>query len=178
MRGHGCDVPGLEQMEQNLSLPSGERPDESAGQIEGLQGESNPDSSPLAQQSLVSPSDGTRTGPVRLTEHQTFSESRGEDPLRFLLSDPAPSYLAFLNRFYGNTYKPEHVSLLTGYLRQSMQNQYQSVWSSWVSFVRSNPPVINIEFMISYFKYLFDEKQFSPNTIKAYQAALQEPLCF
>ena len=30
--------------------------------------------------------------------------------------------------------------------------------------------------MISYLKFLFDEKLFSPNTIKAYKAALREPL--
>ena len=122
---------------------SSQRSDEGSREIEIIQGEGNSHCSTLAQQPMVSPSDGTQTNQVRTIRSNTVTEGTRESMLRFLLSDPAPSYLAFLNHFYGNDYRPEHISLLTGYLRQSMKHQYQSIWSSWLSFVRrSNPPMI------------------------------------
>ena len=69
------------------------------------------------------------------------------------------------------------MALLTSYLRPSTLNQYQSVWSSWLSFVRDKRlHLITADFLISYLRFLFTQRHFSPNTIKTYKAALREPL--
>ena len=41
---------------------------------------------------------------------------------------------------------------------------------------RAPPSRITVDFMVSYFRYLFKERNFSPNTIKSYKAALRDPI--
>ena len=97
--------------------------------------------------------------------------------LRLILPDKQPSYVDFLTVTYGNQFSPEYVALLTGTVRSSASNQYQSCWKSWVSFVHSEQPSeITPNFMISYFRFLSEVKGFKPATVRTYKAALREPI--
>ena len=164
---------GVELLEQNLPFSSCESSSEGAPQAAGLLRSGTSSSSSLAEQPVVS----VATGDVRVESPVPGPSSVADGPrsvyLRLLLSNPAPSYLAFLTEVRGSQFGPENVALLTLYLHPSTLNQYQSVWSSWLSFVRDNRPrLINADFLISYLRFLFCQCQFSPNTIKTYKAAL------
>ena len=126
---------------------------------------------------MVSTAAGTTSDQTQFLESPAFSAGERSDLIRFICSDPTPSYVAFLTRLYGSQHTPENIEMFTGIFRESTQNQYQSVWASWAAFVkRVTPSRITKDFMVSYFCYLHKERNFSPNTIKSYKAALRDPI--
>ena len=148
--GLRCHVTGLEQMAEDLSVPTSVNANESAGQAQGLYGQSNSGCSSLAQQPLVPSPHGASTSQAQVQEPAAVPECQRSDSLRLLLSDPAPSYVDLMIHNYGSRYRPESIEFLTTHLRPSTQNQYQSIWQSWLFFVnRSQPYDIDKDFLIS-----------------------------
>ena len=134
--GHGHNVTGLEQLGQDLPLSPGEHSAAGPEQAQGLQGESDPHCPPLAQQPMVPSPAGAQSIQAQLFEPQAVSACQRADLIRFICSDPAPSYVAFLARIFGSHFFHENIHLLTGGIHHYTQNQYQSVWASWVAYVR------------------------------------------
>ena len=106
-----------------------------------------------------------------------FSESWRRDCLRLLLAPQKPSRLDFLQRIYSSLYSRQSAIYLTGHLRHSSTNQYESIWSTWLDFVRKqNPQSISAETVLSFCISLFEVQKLAVSTILSYKSALKEPL--
>ena len=99
------------------------------------------------------PSFASRQDPVT----DLVTESARECDLRSLLSDPCPSRLDFLSRVYRRLYSPQAVEYVLKSKRPSSLRQFESVWRSWLDFVRlRHPPAITEDLVLSFFVYLFE----------------------
>ena len=167
---------GLESMEGDLPL-SATVPDFEGFEPSGtLPGDSVSSSSALANTTLVSSSRGEEQE-LLPPGCVPFSESWRRDCLRLILSPQKPSRVDFLQRIYSSLYSRQSAQYLTGHLRHSSANQYESIWSAWLDFVRRlNPPIISAETVLSFCISLFERKKLAVNTILSYKSAFKEPL--
>ena len=175
--GLGCTESGLEQVALNIPVSTSEYPYGGPGSFEDFPGHSSPDSPSMAGEPVVPRPDGPQPGISTSAPPQTVARGSREDLLRFLLSDPQPSYMDFLTRTYGRDFTPENIPSLTEHIRHSSRRQYQSNWASWVSFCReTQPKSITKDFMISYLRHLFEVKKLSVATIKSQKSSLSDPI--
>ena len=175
--GSRCLFSGLEQVDSGVSFPSGSYDFEGFSSSGDLQRTSSVCNPGLTEPDLVS-SDSVQgqvlsgSGepiPVSIGGHDTF--------LQHLKSVPPLTLLEFMKMVYSNLYSSESSEILVQCVRVSTGRQYQSVWSNFCSFIRSkNILVISTESGLSYLRYLFKEKNLSPNTVATYKAALGKPL--
>ena len=167
---------GLEPLEDNLPL-SAIVPDFEGFEPSGrLPGNSVPSSSAMASTNLVS-SLGGEEQELLPPGCIPLSESWRRDCLRLILSPQKPSRVDFLQRIYSSLYSRQSAQYLTGHLRHSSANQYESIWSAWVEFVRRlNPPTVSAETVLSFCISLFERQRLAVNTILSYKSALKEPL--
>ena len=175
--GNRRDATELEQVEQYIPVSPGEHDFEGFTEADRLSRRSLISRTRLAQEPLVPPSASEKGTQGQLPGPSTSTESRRSISLRLILSESPPSYVDFLAGLYGNRFKPENIKLLTGHVRSSSANQYQSCWKNWTDYVRATKPnEINEDFMISYFRYLSEHKGFRVATIRSHKSALRDPL--
>ena len=175
--GNRCDGNGLEQMEQDLSVSSDESAFEGFTEADIIPRPRSSSCTQLAKESMVSSPVREESDQSQLHRPSTSASGTRSDSLRLILSESPPSYVDFLAGLYGNRFKPENIKLLTGHVRSSSANQYQSCWKSWIEFVQSKKPYeITEDFMMSYFRFLSEHKGFRIGTIRSHKAALRDPL--
>ena len=82
-----------------------------------------------------------------------------------------------MKTIYSNLYSREIAEFLVNSIRSLMSKQYQAIWSSFCSFLRSRDPVwITEEIILSYIGFLFSAKNLAPATLSSYRSALAKPL--
>ena len=175
--GVRCVNSRLEPVGQDIPVSPGEYPHEGPSPPTKIQGDSGFDSSAMAREPMVSGSDGSQPSSSSGTVPGLMADSSGSDMLRFLLSDPPPSYLDFLTKIYGKEFSQENVESMTSSLRSSSNRQYQSNWNRWVLFCRDrHPSVISRDFLASFLRHLFFEKKLSVATIRSQKSSLRDPI--
>ena len=134
----GCDVLGLEPMEQHLPVPSFQSPDEGTGEAPNLQGNSSFSSTPLAQEQLVPSGSGTQAPSDSSDTPEAVTGSTEGDCLRFPLENEEPSAHDFLalatKRKFGIS--KESFDFMEKYKTISTQKQYGASWKKWVQYVK------------------------------------------
>ena len=130
----------------------------------------------MAQQQLVPTPHGTCSDSNSPNQPTIVPGSPREHCLRLLLSDPAPTRLAFLKETFGRSVSADNIDLLLAGKRISTNKQYQSVWTQWLRFVIiSKPSEITLDFCLSFFRSLFESGK-RPKTLSSYKSALRDPL--
>ena len=88
-----------------------------------------------------------------------------------------PSLLGILTKLYSHFYSCDSAKVLIQSVRRSTSRQYESVWASFCAFIRVKDfNSINIESILSFFRFLFFTKKLAPATLSAYKSALVRPL--
>ena len=172
----GCSCNRLEQMGDNLPVPTNEPPFTSPQQDTPLQGQGNPSSSKLAQCQVVSPAKGASVCAPSPSSSCPIAASKRSEYISLLLLDPPPTRLVFLRESLKGSLSVNNINLLLSDKRESTNNQYQSVWSKWTAYVsEASPTEITSDFCLSFFRKLFEEGT-RPSTIASYKSALRDPI--
>ena len=85
--------------------------------------------------------------------------------------------LAAMKDIYSRLYSAESAEVLVRSIRRSTEGQYQSIWGTFCSFLRSlDPPWVSQETILSFLRYLFFDRKLAPSTVSSYRSALAKPL--
>ena len=165
-------------MVKNISVSPGESSKASAYEASQLQRCSSSRGSSMAQQQLVSSSPRVRDDSIESPSISVTPVERVEDPLRFILAEPPPTLVDFLRFAYRSQgLSIENVNFLVANHRASTNKQYQSIWANWLRFVHSDPPeAVTIDYMLSFFRFMFISQNKAVNTLFAHKSALKDPL--
>lgn len=175
--GNRCIQSGLEQMEEDIPIPSNQHSPEGSGEIEGLQGHSSSRSPTMAQQPLVPSPHGVEPIEDPILQPSTLTDDPKREDLRLLSSDNPPSYMDYLSRVLTREFSKENVEIMLEYLKPSSISQYSSVWSKWTSYLnQSKPKELTHNTVISFLRYLFVDRGLSPATISSHRSVLSQPL--
>ena len=99
-----------------------------------------------------------------------------EHLFRSLFIEPRPTRVDFLRQVFESRHSKEIANLLVQKLRQSSMRQYQTVWTSFLTFLhKSQPTTMNDNVVLEYLTSLFNEGR-ALATVKTYKAALHRPL--
>ncbi|XP_068247350.1 uncharacterized protein [Palaemon carinicauda] len=179
-RSGGCHVTGLEQMVQDIPVPSPQPSAESPLQTENLQRDSGPSGSQVALEQLVPPGPGAAAHADPPPGPSSLSASTEVNCLRFITESQGPSSHDFLSLAVKKRFGISKKSLdfLEEYKTESTRRQYESSWRKWVSFVKAkNPTEITIDFCMSFFIHLHGQG-LAANTITTCKSALTRPLLY
>ncbi|XP_068207521.1 glutamate receptor ionotropic, delta-2-like [Palaemon carinicauda] len=125
----GCHVPGLEQMVQNLPVPSTQPSAESPHQAENLSRHSSPSGTQLAMEQLVPPNPGVTTQDNSPARPSSIPASSEVDSLRFIKENHDFLSLAVKKRF---GISKKSLDFLKEYKTKSTRRQYKSSWKKWI----------------------------------------------
>ena len=167
----------LEQVVGNLSVSPIPHDFTGFGEVEQLPRNGIRRCSLLAESSLVSSNDVQVEISHEVPKSLPVSESRSERFLMLLQQNPPPSRVDFLKEAYAGEVSHQSAEVLVQSIRPSSRRQYQTAWTAFTSFVRvKKPSRISNEVVLSFMKFLFVEKKFSPATVITYKTALSKPL--
>ena len=131
----------------------------------------------LASPVVVCPSSPTSSLPCSSSLTSTVASGQLFEGLRSHLCNREVTRLAFLRYAYERLYSGEVLDFLLSALRSSSYRQYESVWRSFQSFcIRQSPLVINLDLVLRFLVFVFQDKGYQVSTIASMKSSLVEPL--
>ena len=168
----GCHGSRLEQVAINLSIPSCQPSTSGSCKIKILQGSSS-SSSPRMEKIPLVPSSAESMLEIPSAQPSSFPKSFEQDFLRAIRSHETPSRLNLLRSSLLKSWSPDIVDLLLSDVRDSTLHQYQSVFSTFVKYLKSeNVSSISADSILKFFSYCFYSRKRAPSTLMSYKSAL------
>ena len=175
--GGECLVPRLESVGDCVSVSSHQSSFEGFEPSAVIPGQSNPDHPELAQSGVVSGSGGQNERVLSDSQSETLPRDWARNLLCRIKTSERVTLLDVMMSYYSTVYSASSAEILVKSIRKSTTRQYESVWGTFCAFIKSkDPQVMDCEFILSFFRFLFSERKLSPATISAYKAALARPL--
>ena len=170
---------GLEPMGLDLSLSSSKIVSKDFTEAEVLQRQLDSDRSSVVEQDLVSVSVESSQEEFFNFRVPSFSGSSRESDLRAKILDLQTSRLDFIKLAMKDKFSSRVQTYVTSALRDSSYHQYQSVWEKFQHYcIIKDPSSINLDLVLNFLIWCFEEFKLCSNTIVCYKSALIEPLQF
>ena len=169
----------LEPLGHRLLVPTYGHAFKSAASLGVLSRDSAHCNTVLALESVVHSSGLQSQGKAPVPRSSVVSDHWRQEIFQSIRSLEPPSLLEVMTCYYSRKFSKESASILVQAIRASTTRQYQSIWASFCSFLRtSQASGITVETVLAYLRFLFNQKKLAPATLSAYRSALAKPLLF
>ncbi|XP_068238901.1 uncharacterized protein [Palaemon carinicauda] len=168
--------PRLEQLEEDLPIPSGESSNERITQTPLLQRSGSFGDSQLAEEQLVSAPSGAEASPLPDSTPQVDTSCPNSDCVRFLKNSTNPNFVDFM-KFAAHkdaNIDPDNVLFIESDKRDSTLRQYDSGVKKLAEFLKNSDDTrMTPNLAVSFFRSLFD-KGLAASTITTIKSALKK----
>ena len=164
----------MESMGVNLPLPSIQSPHESPQQTKIFQGSDSLSGTVLAEEQLVSSSNGAGTQTEEIPSALSESSCANADCVRYILDHKGIDFMGFLTFAAQRRYKIEPINIIfsESYKRLGTNRQYDSHFRKFTQFIwKHKPKVMDVNLSLTFFRTLL-ESGLAANTVNCVRSSL------